>query len=244
MAPGCDRSPSTSSSWPNTSNMLVWVLAILPVCNKYPITVDVEQPQMPHLSRALIFSGDSTRDSSIAGLGFDCTSVNGIMEALSAAPCYSPAWKDWRNTSTGTCAGIKWLHPRSSRGPGHPALCQKGVEASRLGLGTSIRAFVHSKDPFSNTDSQPVAATAPEPSRGESLGFFASPQARHVGSVGRSVIGDDSQDWGLSEGRLSRKRGSRSLGKSGLGHCQRGVCQRRELTITSSGEASYASGLP
>ncbi|CAE7459712.1 unnamed protein product [Symbiodinium necroappetens] len=125
------------------------------------------------------------------------------MEALSAAPCYSLAWKDWRNTSTGTCAGIKWLHPRSSRGPGHPALCQKGVEASRLGLGTSIRAFVHSKDPFSNTDSQPVAATAPEPSRGESLGFFASPQARHVGSVGRSVIGDDSQDWAIVKGECA-----------------------------------------
>eukprot|EP00439_Symbiodinium_sp_Y106_P049913 s3276_g6.t1 len=39
-------------------------------------------------------------------------------------------------------------------------------------------------DPFSNTDSQPVAA-------------------RHVGSVGRSVIGDDSQDWAIVKGECA-----------------------------------------
>ena len=141
----------------------------------------MRHPRTYHISRALVSSGDSTRDSSIAGLSFDCTNVNGIMEALSAArfaclqvltdglkiwgwqsisaPCYAPAWKYRRNASAaaGTCTGIEWLHPRASRSPGHSALPCTSPEGSLcLGLG------VHSsQDPFSNTDSQPVAATAP-----------------------------------------------------------------------------------
>jgi len=48
----------------------------------------------------------------------------------------------------------------------------------------ALNGFILAPDPFSNTDSQPVAA-------------------RHVGSVGRSVIGDDSQDWAIVKGECA-----------------------------------------